>query len=214
MNSLPYMPSNIPKKQKTISSFAGINLNISKNNNELSESTNMSSKDYPCLSVREKRCKKTDTKTDITCISSKNEIFYTGYKENNPDAHSITYGEKTLELSEEEKCKGAERSCAHLADSLLIMPDKLVYTPSENKAEKIPYTKYQDDKTAFKKAEEDCKSNMMINFPSYIGNLTTTGIVSNLIKNNRQKQVHILEILQTRGLCQTLTLPTTTPRIL
>lgn len=184
MNSLPFMPSNIPKKQKTISSFAGINLNISKNNNELSESTNMSSKDYPCLSVREKRCKKTDTKTDITYISSKNEIFYTGYKENNPDVHSITYGEKTVELPESEEHKGKERICAHLSDSLLVMPDKIVYTPSENKAEKIPYTKYQDDKTAFKKAEEDCKSNMMINFPTYIGSLTSTGIVSNTYTPN------------------------------
>lgn len=178
MNSLPYMPSNISKKQKTISSFAGINLNISKNNNELSESTNMSAKDYPCLSVREKRCKKTDTKTDITCISSKNEIFYTGYKENNPDVHSITYGEKTLKLSEEEKHKGAERSCAHLADSLLIMPDKLVYSPSENKAEKIPYYKFQDIVSSKEKASEELGTSSISNFPTYIGKVTKNGIIS------------------------------------
>ncbi len=184
MNSLPYMTSNISKKQKTISSFSGINLNLSKNNNELIESINMSAKDYPCLSVREKRNKLSETKTDVTCINSKNEIYYTGYKEASPDIHSITYGEKTLELPEDEEHKGKERTCAHLSDSLLVMPDKIVYTPSENKAEKIPYTKYQDNNTAFKKAEEDCKSNMMINFPTYIGNLTCTGIVSNTYSPN------------------------------
>ncbi len=184
MNSLPYMTSNIPKKQKTISSFSGINLNMSKKNNELIESINMSAKDFPCLSVREKRNKKSDTKTDVTFIGSKNDIYYTGYSETAPDTHSITYGEKTLELSEDEVHKGKERTCAHLTDSLLIMPDKIVYTPSMNTAEKISYSKYQDNNTAFKKTEEQCKPNLMINFPTYIGRLTNTGIVSNTYTPN------------------------------
>ena len=71
MNTLPYMQSNISKKQKTISSFSGINLTLSKSNNELSESVNRSAKDFPCLSVREKRSIKSDTKTDVTFIGSK-----------------------------------------------------------------------------------------------------------------------------------------------
>ena len=197
MNTLPYMQSNISKKQKTISSFSGINLTLSKSNNELSESVNMSAKDFPCLSVREKRSIKADTKTDVTFIGSKNEIYYTGYTEDSPDTHSVTYGENHLKLTEEEEHKGKERICVHLSDSLLIMPDKIVYNLSENKAEKIPYTKYQDSAIAYKKAEEDCKSNMMINFPTHIGNLTSTGIVSNsYISNNYTSYLMTFENLK------------------
>lgn len=131
------MTQKINTTAKQIEKFAGINQSAFKSDNELISSYNMSAIEYPYISSAKGMEQIKTTNGNINGISVYNELFYTYSPENTNDC-IICYGDKTCNISSQDGT--SRRFFASMSDQILIMPDKMLYTPSENTAKKIDVT--------------------------------------------------------------------------
>ena len=148
---LPYMSEKITKKAAQITKFAGINYSESKSDNELVSSFNMSAKDYPCLSSANESEIQITSEGNINGMSFYNKLFYTS----SPDGSNVCtmyYGDSSAQISDTDG--KSERYFACMSDQMLVMPDKVLYTPSTNTAKKLAVTQYFDMTIAKKNATE------------------------------------------------------------
>ncbi len=148
---LPYMSEKITKKATQITSFAGINYSKSKQDNELVSSFNMSAKDYPCLSSAKGANSLITTDQCINGASFYNNLFYTS----SPVGASkctINYGDNKAQISDSDAT--SERYFASMSDQVLIMPDKVLYTPSTNTAKNLAVSQHFNLSSAIKQAKE------------------------------------------------------------
>ncbi len=173
---MPYLKNKMKRVARSVSQFDGLNMNLAKADSELSDDCNMSSDDYPCLSVRAARSNYGDLGMTVRALGAKDGIFCVGSTEEEPDKTVIKFGENTAEISAGNP--NAERRCACLADQVLILPDKAVYKPSDNSVYSVGYSKSITLSGAEATAKQQLGVSYTTNFPTYIGEITSTGLVS------------------------------------
>lgn len=173
---MPFLKNKMQRTTRRVSRFDGINLNLAKADNELSDDCNMSSDEYPCLCVRKGRSDYGDTGMSVRAIGAKDSIFYVGSTADEPDKTVIKFGENTAEISS--GAPNMERRCACLTDQVLIMPDKAVYKPSDNSVYSVAYSKSISLAGAEELAKKQLGVTYTTNFPTYIGEITAKGLVS------------------------------------
>lgn len=173
---MPYLKNKMQRTARSISKFDGLNMNLAKADNELSDDCNMSSDNYPCLSVRAPRSDCDNLGMTVRAMGVKDGIFCVGSTDDDADKTIIKFGENTAEISSGNP--GAERQCACLSDQVLIMPDKAVYKPSDNSVYRVAYSKTITLAGAEETAKKQLGASYTTNFPTYIGEITSKGLVS------------------------------------
>ncbi|MBQ7901066.1 MAG: hypothetical protein IJ365_03750 [Clostridia bacterium] len=185
---LPYLSDNIKKKSKSVSAFKGINNTENRGEGELTSSLNMSAEHYPAVSVRQSRSIAKTADVNINGAAFYNSLFYTGCSDGSTVC-SIYYGENTATVSSD--CDAAAlRSFAAISDSILILPDNKLYTPSDNSVTELVSEQQFTRAGALEKAEYECNKEIT-EYPDYVGTLHSDGIYSAAISGNGYDSVSI-----------------------
>ena len=184
---LPYMTNNVSLKTKSADVFKGINTSAKTKDGELTHSRNMSARNYPAITVRKGRSKVCDTETAINGIGVYNRLYYTCAGTDGDCL--LRYGDKTVSLGKGHS-SDALRSFGAISDSILILPDKMLYRPSDNTVTELEGCQTYDNNEAYERAKLECGYSML---PSvdYIGLLYDDRIESAYYSNGRFTSYHI-----------------------
>ncbi len=172
---LPYMRSNVKFEEKIIKAFGGINVTEDSDQGELFEAENMSSKDFPALSVRPVRKIFAKTKGTINGMGTCDGIIYSFHS---PDAGHIylNYAGVDYEFSELSASADfkAKRKFAALSDNILIIPDNVVFWKNSRKFTSICVSQLHSPQTALDKFLKETDGNDLLsrNLITYVAELS------------------------------------------
>ena len=152
MTMLPYMTDNVALKGKSTDVFKGINTSAKAKDGELTRSDNMSARNYPALSVRKGRTKVCDAEGKINGMGVYNKLYYTCSGEDGDC--TLHYGDKAVSLGNKFSAD-TERSFGAIADSILIMPDKKLYKPSDNTVQDLENSQTFTMDEAYERAKQE-----------------------------------------------------------
>ena len=168
---LPLMRTNVQFEEKSIKEFGGINICEGKKNGELLFSENISSEKYPSLSSRRARIRMEDCGRTINGIGGFDGYFYTSYTEDKSKIF-LTFGGTDYEFTSFSGSNdfSQKRSFASLSDTILIIPDNVIFSTVSKKFTKASYTYFQDVNSAIAKFKSE--TNGMTNLDNEtIGNI-------------------------------------------
>jgi hypothetical protein len=117
---LPYLKNITPSGQKQVVEFKGYNANSVILEGEMSETMNISTNEYPCLTLRHPRKVIKDDLTAPTALFGQTELAYvdgTNFYYNGADKGLVTEGKKQM---------------ATIGDKIIIFPDKTYYDISDD----------------------------------------------------------------------------------
>ncbi|MBR2404055.1 MAG: hypothetical protein IKA95_00140 [Clostridia bacterium] len=171
---LPIMRTNVRFDEKTLKTFGGINVCEDSATGELCMSENMSSHLFPSLGVRNARSVVASSERIINGMGSFEGCIYTSYT---PDAKQIyfTFGGVDYDLTSYSASNDftKERKFASLSDTILIVPDNVVFSVKTKKLAKATLTHIQDATTAKTKFRSEAPSSSILDSQTidYIGTL-------------------------------------------
>lgn len=178
---LPLMRTKINLDQTHINKFGGINLTEKRGGGEVIESENMTATNYPALSSRYNRNLCTETNRIINGICDYNGFAFTSYSE---DMKSIfltfdgtDYEYTSLTDSDDFKL---QRKFATLADTILIIPDNLVFSVKSRIFTKICVSEKYNSSSAHTKykTETNGKTDLNQDTIDHIASYTHNSITS------------------------------------
>ena len=171
---LPYMTDNISKKGKSVDVFKGINTSAKRSDGEPVHSVNMSGRNYPAMAVRKGRSTQLTADVAINGAGVYNELFYTG-ADSSGDCR-LYYGENSVSLGG--SCEAdAPRTFAAISDSILVLPDNKLYTPSDNSLTELVTEQSFTLDGALEKTRQECNYTGY-ELVYYVGNLYSDRIQS------------------------------------
>lgn len=144
---LPVMKNEIKYENKNIKAFNGINVREDYASGDICEEINMSSQMYPSLCTRAPRKIREITDGTITGISSCEGLVYT--LSDSSGRVFLNYKNKSYEFTSlTSSAPDVRRDFASLSDSILIIPDNVIFIPSTGKFRPVCISQYGDINTA------------------------------------------------------------------
>lgn len=172
---LPIMRTNVRFEEKTLKSFGGINVGEDSAIGELCMSENMSSHLFPSLCARNARTVAASSERIINGMGSFEGCIYTSYT---PDAKHIyfTFGGVDYEYTSYSASKDFTigRKFASLADTILIVPDNVVFSVKTKQFAKATLSHTQNSSTAKTKFRSEAPNSNMLDSQTidFIGTLS------------------------------------------
>ncbi len=178
---LPFLKTNVQFEEKAIRAFGGMNFCEDKKSGELILSENISSQKYPSLSSRRPRLKVAEVKRTINGIGGFEGYFYTSCTEDKKKIF-LTFGGQDYEYTSFSVSNdfSKERKFASLADTILIIPDNVIFSVTSKKFTSASISHYQNMNNALKKFKTETKgmTNLDNEITSNIATLTQYKIYS------------------------------------
>ncbi len=176
---LPLMKSAVRFEEKTIKQFKGINVRENYTSGEICEEVNMSSEMYPALCTRNPRSLLSPPVRNITGIGNCEGLIYTHTAENGKmflNYKGTDYDFTSLTT----KSANEKRTFAALSDCIMMIPDNLIFTPSEGTFKAICVNQLASHQTASSKYSIETKGNKLSGdlSDSYIGFVSNNSITS------------------------------------
>ena len=149
---LPLMKTNVTFYERAIRGFGGINVCEDHKNGELYMSENMTSLLYPSLSSRKDRKEIFRTERTINGIGGFEGFFYTSHTDDGKRIfltfNGVDYEFTSLSASDDFTKK---REFAALTNTILIIPDNVIFSATNKTLTKASFSYTQDTATAKKK---------------------------------------------------------------
>ncbi len=170
------MRTNVRFEEKTLKSFGGINVCEDQAVGELCMSENMSSALFPSLCVRDARSMVASSERIINGMSSFEGCIYTSHT---PDAKRIyfTFGGVDYEYTAYSSSKDftLARKFASLADTILIVPDNVVFSVKNKTFAKATLSHSQNSTTAKTKFRSEAPNSSILDSQTidFIGTLSS-----------------------------------------
>ena len=160
---LPYMRSNVKFEEKILKTFGGINVTDNAQPGELFEANNMTSKDYPCLSVRNRRKTVAETDGIINGTGTCDGIVYTYSSADGMNIY-LNYDGNSYEFSGFSASSDftMPRKLASLSDSILIIPDNVVFWINSRTFTSICISQTHNKQSALKKFDDETSGNKLL----------------------------------------------------
>lgn len=175
---LPHLKS-LKREHKTIESFGGINKCCDIKSGELAYANNMCSDSYPCLSSRKERKIIAETSGTINGVGGSDNLFFTGFTENGEGIY-LCYDGKNYDYTQYSSSADftLKRSFATLADSILIIPDNVVFYTNSATFSKICVSQTRNFDTALSKFHSESADSPLLDSSTirYIASLTHNSI--------------------------------------
>ncbi|MBE7050880.1 MAG: hypothetical protein E7394_09010 [Ruminococcaceae bacterium] len=176
---LPYMKSNVKFEEKIIKTFGGINVTDKIQSGELCAAKNMSSDEYPSLAARVGRKNVVQTDNLINGVGTCDGIVYTSVSGDNKHIY-LNYDGIDYEFSEYSASVdyAASRKLAALSESILIIPDNVVFWLNSRTFTSICISQTHTKETALKKFADETSGNDLLSKTSvdYVATLTHNSI--------------------------------------
>lgn len=179
---LPFMTSKVQFNEKTIRTFLGLNKSEDMSVGEITESKNMTSLYFPSLGTRKERITLSETEGIINGLSTFEGYIFTSYL---PESSRmfLNYDGTNYEFTEfTDSQPELTRRFASLSDSILIIPDNIIFYTNSRSFSKICVSSESNaKKTREKFAEETNNSDIMDNAQiRYIASYTHNSITYRL----------------------------------
>lgn len=122
---LPYVTAGPVKASQKMGAFMGLNKNLVIGENEFSDMENMSSRQFPAISVRERRGKEIKALTKPNGLFYKNGLVYV-------DGTGLFYKDKKIADVTDSK-----KTIVGLGAYIVVFPDKILYNTADGKKENL-----------------------------------------------------------------------------
>ena len=175
---LPYVTSKVKFNEKIMKTFLGINKGEDLLTGEITECKNMTSEHFPSLGTRKARVKLSETSGIINGFSTFDGYIYTSYIPSTKKLFLNFMGKDYEFTSYTTSPADVGRKIAALSDSILIIPDNVIFYTSTKKFCKICFSQVSNASSTRKKfANETNNSSLLDNAQiRYIASYTHNSI--------------------------------------
>lgn len=160
---LPYINTNVKTQENIIRKFWGINKRENISEGELLCSENLSSEEFPALKTRRERCVVEKTNRIINGFSSFESYFYTSYSPDDQRLFLTFDGSEYEFTSYSESSPEITREFACLSDSILIIPDNIIFYVNSREFSRICFSNAQSASTARSKFKRETNDSDLLN---------------------------------------------------